>query len=174
MLTVATLLLFQLIFIDIQAIQVGFIQNASLIPSDTSSSFVYGSCDACLCAMLNSNQTIVSFNCYKNNGTCRLFTDYLLTVLYQLTDKSDSIFYFLQLPPTLITSLFWAFDGSINEALIVSMLHQIVISHLFLRVFMVVVQLFILMVHSISTHRRLISILHQTVLLLKCGFILNL
>jgi hypothetical protein len=81
----------------------------------SSSIIVSGSCDGCVCIMLNSCQSIISLNCFVNNETCQFFANYVQSVVYQMADDLDTIFYFLTLPPQPITNLFWPFDGYINE-----------------------------------------------------------
>ncbi|CAF1559340.1 unnamed protein product, partial [Adineta ricciae] len=108
-------LILLLLFNCIQTIQVGLIQNVYLNVPNFSSPLIYGSCDQCLCLMINSNQTIVSFNCYQNNRTCQLFNNSLNFFRNQLNDELNSSFYFLQYPPRNFTDLLWSFDQSIND-----------------------------------------------------------
>jgi len=77
------------------AIQVGSIQNASLIASGT---IVNGTCNECICTMLTSIQNIRSFNCFPHNNTCELFGNYSSSFIYTIKNESNNIFYFLQLP----------------------------------------------------------------------------
>ncbi|CAF1678838.1 unnamed protein product, partial [Adineta ricciae] len=109
------LLILLLLFNCIQTIQVGFIQNVYLNVPNFSSTLIYGSCDQCLWLMINSNQTIVSFNCYQNNRTCQLFNNGLNFPRNQLNDELNTSFYFLQYPPRYFTDLLWSFDQSIND-----------------------------------------------------------
>jgi hypothetical protein len=76
-------------------IQVGVIQNASLIASGT---IINATCNQCICTMLTSIQNVRSFNCVPLNGTCELFTNYSSSFVYKMQYESNSTFYFLQLP----------------------------------------------------------------------------
>jgi hypothetical protein len=77
------------------AIQVGSIQNASLIASGT---IVNGKCNECICTMLTSMQNVRSLNCFPHNNTCELFGNYSSSFIYTIQNESNNIFYFLQLP----------------------------------------------------------------------------
>ncbi len=88
--------LFLLFLPRMMAIQVGSIQNATLIASGT---IVNGTCNECICTILTSMQNIRSFNCFPSNNTCELFTNYSSSFIYTIQNESNSIFYFLQLPP---------------------------------------------------------------------------
>lgn len=112
---VTTCFLPLLIFNTFQAIRVGYIENAILVAPNTSRTLIYGTCNECLCIMLNSNQSIVSLNCYKTNKTCYLFFNYSQSFIYQMENKSETIFYSLVLPEESDTNLYWPFDGNINE-----------------------------------------------------------
>jgi hypothetical protein len=77
------------------AIQVGSIQNATLIASGT---IVNGTCSECICTMLTSIENVRSFNCFPHNNTCELFGNYSSSFIYTIQNQSNDIFYFLQLP----------------------------------------------------------------------------
>ncbi len=115
MMIVITLFLLHLIVNTVQAIQVGYIQNATLIATNGTSIFMNGSCSECLCVMLNSTRSILSLNCYKNTHSCYLFFNYSQTFIYEMIAEPETIFYFVVSPPESITNLSWSFDGSINE-----------------------------------------------------------
>jgi len=87
--------LFLLFLPKMIAIQVGSIQNASLIASGT---IVNGTCNECICTMLTSMQNVRSFNCFPSNNTCELFGNYSSSFIYTIQNQSNNIFYFLQLP----------------------------------------------------------------------------
>ncbi|CAF1544767.1 unnamed protein product [Adineta ricciae] len=86
--------------------------------------------------MINSNQTIVSFNCYQNNRTCQLFNNGLNFFRNQLNDELNTSFYFLQYPPRNFTDLLWSFDRSINdESSFVYMTQKGVVSYILPRIY---------------------------------------
>ncbi|CAF0745890.1 unnamed protein product [Adineta ricciae] len=106
-----------IIFLCTKSIQIGFIQNVSLTPESAYPKLYNGSCEQCVCAMINSNKTIVSLNCYRTNSTCHLFGKALQTSRSYLNTTSNTTFYFLQLPPQDFVSLSWSFDGTFQENL---------------------------------------------------------
>lgn len=93
----------------IESLHYSLIQNVNLV-SQTVSQSNAGSCASCLCLMMG-NYTFIAFNCHRTNQTCQMFVSYDANIQYQLVNTSQSDFYFLQLPPTSLTT-------SISTALI--------------------------------------------------------
>ena len=95
-----------ILFPHIQTVQIGIIQNASLILMNTGINITNETtCQNCLCQMLNinGNLSIVSLNCFiknVNSVTCQLFTmiNYQIASFYEMQSNTNSTFYFLQLP----------------------------------------------------------------------------
>jgi len=91
-----------------RAVQIGIVHNASLILRNTLFNTINAlTCENCLCSMQNmsENSSIVSLNCYTqyvNGVICELFTktNYQNSSDYQIVVNASSIFYFLELPPT--------------------------------------------------------------------------
>ncbi|CAF1362913.1 unnamed protein product [Adineta ricciae] len=68
------------------------------ILNSNSSVFINGSCDECLCIMLNNPLSISSFNCFRNNATCETFSPNITTRYLLLTNNVESSVYFSSLP----------------------------------------------------------------------------
>jgi hypothetical protein len=77
-------------------IQVGIIQNFSLIAS--SHVVVATTCHECVCTML-TNSSIFALNCVAINSSCQLLSNYSTSFVYSIQSNANSTFYFLQLPP---------------------------------------------------------------------------
>ena len=74
--------------------EIGFIQNISLIVSNTTSSFINGTCDECRCNMLTNARTISAFNCFRMNNTCELFLNTLQSKSFSIMHNPMSSLHF--------------------------------------------------------------------------------
>jgi hypothetical protein len=80
------------------------IHNVSLRLFGYNSTITNGTCDECLCAMLLNTTLISTFNCFQNNKTCEIWSNYLKTSSLSLMNNSASSVYFISLPINDITS----------------------------------------------------------------------
>ena len=99
-------LLRQLTIIQVNAVSVGIIRNASLdIPGATTTTS-HVSCDVCVCSLL-ADASFFSLNCRSDTLTCELHSTLDQNRSFSLLTKANTSFYFLSLP---------AFDGAcIND-----------------------------------------------------------
>jgi hypothetical protein len=87
---------FALIMVD-GTTQIGLIDNAAYISSNLTNTLSYnGTCLECMCYALfsNTSSNYSGLNCYKNNQTCLLFTNYLSKSMLRI--NINSTFSFLQ------------------------------------------------------------------------------
>jgi hypothetical protein len=94
-----TFLLFHY-FATVLSIQMSFpvIHNATLHALNSNSSIVNGSCNECLCMMQLNTTMIYAFNCFRNNGTCELFSHAFEINSITIKNHSTSSIYFISLP----------------------------------------------------------------------------
>jgi hypothetical protein len=79
---------------------VGYIYNATCDSNSTTTVITYkDTCKECICYGFFSTVVplYVGLNCYTNNKTCKLFTNYSSSTMINI--NSDSTFIFIQLPP---------------------------------------------------------------------------
>ena len=104
-------------------IQIGKILDASMkLIGGTPSATIAGSCDDCLCELLNSS-TYFSFNCFMKNGTCAMFNRIDENRSFTLTSETESRVYFLSLFTETIAAvsenddlvLIWRFNRSLSD-----------------------------------------------------------
>ena len=98
----ASVFIFWIIFItNIHATKlVGSIRNTSYYSTDTKVVITYNNnCSECICNVFFSNlpPLYVGLNCYKNNKTCELFSNYSTSATIQI--NVNSTFIFIQQPP---------------------------------------------------------------------------
>ncbi|CAF4151282.1 unnamed protein product [Adineta steineri] len=63
-----------------------------------STTTINGTCDQCICLMLMNVTSISSFNCFRNNNTCEIFSKPVVTSQLSLVSNSNSSVYFISLP----------------------------------------------------------------------------
>lgn len=92
--------------VKIVTMQVGIIKDTSLSTSCAHPKMNASTCHTCLCEILYTTQNIsvLSLNCYiisNNEVNCELFTKaiYLTSCSFHMENKSNSTYYFHQLPP---------------------------------------------------------------------------
>jgi hypothetical protein len=71
------------------------IDNAAYISSNMANALAYnGTCNQCICQAFFSNSSLnyQALNCYKNNKTCLLFSNYVLKSMIQINLNSTLIF----------------------------------------------------------------------------------
>jgi hypothetical protein len=90
------ILLYSCTLRTISTIQVGVIQNFSLIAS--SHVVIATTCHECVCTML-TNSSFFALNCFAINSSCQLLSNYSISFVYNIQSNANSTFYFLQLPP---------------------------------------------------------------------------
>ena len=124
-----TLPLLTLHFLSIETRLLGSIANASLSGSPTIS-IMNGTCQSCLCAMLNVyGSSVVALNCFRARQQCELFANYSSSISYSFQSAANITFYFLELPPIIqstssaVTTMpskivhyaYWPFDSNFND-----------------------------------------------------------
>lgn len=89
------------IIVDIDCTKlVGYIDNAIYISNETTSIKMHkNTCNECICDGFFSNDPplYVGLNCYKNNKTCELFSNYSTPSVIKI--NINSTFIFIQQPP---------------------------------------------------------------------------
>ncbi|CAF3928853.1 unnamed protein product, partial [Adineta steineri] len=79
--------------------KVPVIHNVSMqILSFNSTTVINSTCDQCICLMLMNVTPISSFNCFRNNNTCEIFSKSVVTSQLSLVSNSNSSVYFISLP----------------------------------------------------------------------------
>ncbi|CAF4051395.1 unnamed protein product [Adineta steineri] len=63
-----------------------------------STTIINSTCDQCICLMLMNVTPISSFNCFRNNNTCEIFSESVVTSQLLLVSNSNSSVYFISLP----------------------------------------------------------------------------
>ncbi|CAF1449730.1 unnamed protein product [Adineta steineri] len=63
-----------------------------------STTITNSTCDQCICLMLMNVTPISSFNCFRNNNTCEIFSKSVVTSQLSLASNSNSSVYFISLP----------------------------------------------------------------------------
>ena len=77
---------------------VAVIRNVSVVPFNTSSLIINGTCNECLCTILLQTTSFSSFNCFSNNNTCQMFSEVLIMGSFVLKNSTTSSFYFFSWP----------------------------------------------------------------------------
>ena len=80
--------------------QFGKIENMSLTVLNENPVIFNGTCNECLCHM-HINPSYSSFNCYRNNRTCRMHLSSNHYQLFRALSSSSSTFYYRSLPQCL-------------------------------------------------------------------------
>ncbi|CAF0825837.1 unnamed protein product [Adineta steineri] len=79
--------------------QVPVIHNVSMHVSHFNSiTIINSTCDQCICLMLMNVTPISSFNYFRNNKTCEIFSEAVVTSQLSLVSNSNSSVYFISLP----------------------------------------------------------------------------
>ena len=74
------------------------IHNSTLRVLNSTSSFMNGICDECICTMMLSTMSISALNCFRNNNTCELFSVAFDINSMVLTSDTTTSIYFISLP----------------------------------------------------------------------------
>jgi hypothetical protein len=92
------LLILTVNIVDIDCTQViSYIYNASYVSVNSSVIITYtNECSECICQGLfaNASPAYIGLNCYNNNNTCALFTDYSSSTAIKI--NLNSIFIFIE------------------------------------------------------------------------------
>ena len=116
---IITLLLCELMIIDVTSVSVGIIHNTSLHIWNTNPIIIYGTCEECVCSLL-TNTTFFSLNCASDIFLCELHSKVDQNKSFSLTTANSASFYFLSLPayirPQVVTGNYlWSFDGTFQD-----------------------------------------------------------
>ncbi len=106
--TLISIVLFHNIFLLTSGIRIGKLSNQIYTPSPSSINsptvFYYSNnCEECLCYGFQSTTTFVVVNCLTNIRLCLFYSSYATDYSFQW--NSTSYVYFLELPPTITTTI---------------------------------------------------------------------
>lgn len=73
---------------------IGIVRNITVIPLNMTSTIINGTCHDCLCALVINESFSSSFNCFRNNNTCEVFSQSLDPGSFILMNNTPNVFYF--------------------------------------------------------------------------------
>ena len=74
---------------------IGVIHNASLAYRGANATVINGTCQQCLCALVDSAANFSSFSCFLNNHTCQMSVERFNTSSVSVRNDSTTVFYLL-------------------------------------------------------------------------------
>ena len=116
---IAILVLHGLANIELGAVSVGIVRNASLLILNANTTIIHGPCEACVCSLL-TQPTFFSLNCRSDSLTCELYSVSDQNRAFTLMTGVNVSFYFLSLPTYTApqsgtVEYLWPFDSTVDD-----------------------------------------------------------
>ena len=117
--SITILVLHGLAMMELGAVPVGIIRNASLHILNGNTTVITGTCEACVCSLL-TQPTFFSLNCRSNHLICELYSVSDQNKAFTVLTDVNSSFYFLSLPTyttsqAVIVEYLWPFDSTFDD-----------------------------------------------------------